>query len=572
MSFSKRSPRLGLPFSSGWVIRRPNLRTLFYSYFAHAGVILSIFMLPPSFWLVHGGADMETIALSDVRQHEILLLPALGGGSEGQKGGHDGSGGNSKRGSAGSGGGRPAGMVYKGPQPIVSNPSKADNFVQTIQQPDLLKPPTLKFPVPAPNIVLMAARHGPELIKPSVTPPTVPLVTQSKLRHAPTAGLPVEVIQPPPAVDSPRLPLPPTGIDAAAVQPTVAQPPAAPPVPTSPTSQSRSAEAYGTDDRNLLVLNAISLSLKDRGINIPPGEASGAFTVAPDPSALSGEGGGIGTGGGPGTGSGKGVGSGSGGGAGGTGTGSGSGHGPGGNGTGTGTGSGSGSGSGSGTGSGPGGGGSGSGSGSGTGRGSGSGPGSGSGSGPGGGPFRDISIHGGSATRVGGGRGGASPSIPSRQYGYGMTVIASGASGGGLRDFGLFRNEAVYTVFIEPDEQMGGSQWVLQYAYGNDPAGAARAPAPARGVLTPPYPISRQSPQFPAEIVARNAGRMLVVYGVINPEGKLQSMRIVQSPNPLLNQPLLDAMANWLFKAAELNGEAISVRILIGVPLGAAAQ
>jgi protein TonB len=85
--------------------------------------------------------------------------------------------------------------------------------------------------------------------------------------------------------------------------------------------------------------------------------------------------------------------------------------------------------------------------------------------------------------------------------------------------------------------------------------------------LLAPFPVTKENPEFPVDAVSRNLGRMLVVYGVINAEGKIEKMRIIQSPNPLLNAPLLAALENWSFRPAELNGEPVAVKALLGIPL-----
>jgi TonB-like protein len=553
-------------------------RGLIYSFFIHVIVFFSLAFSAPLEQLLFP-VHVQTPAQLMATNHEVLVLPDLGGGSEGSNGGHAGSGGAPKRLNSGkSGGGRPAGMVYQGPQPIVSNPPKPDNLVQTIRQPDLASPPKLPFPIPAPNVMLLASRPVmPVLEKPPVPPPPSTTALQPKMLQPAfhPQALPPQVIaiapQPPrpPQMDPPKLALPASAIDPVLAHPTTAKPTLAAKAVSAP-AQTHNTESSGTDQRNLLVINAINLPINGRPLNIPPAEASGSFAVVADARGLSsgaaGDTAGIGHGDGANGGSGRGIGSGSGG-NGGTGTGGGTGNGPG-AGVGTGTGNGTGSGTGTGTGSGPGKGGAGNGNGSGTGHGTGTGPGSGPGVGPGAGPFRDVGIRGGgSATGVLAG-GAASPSIPSnpaRQYGYGMTIVASGASGGGLRDFGVFRNEAVYTVFLPADPETRGPQWVLQYA-----STGAVTPSQSHGILTPPYPLSRRTPHFPTEVVLRNAGRQMVIYAVINPSGKLESARILESPNPLLNQPLMDAIAEWFFKPAEFNGQPVGVRILLGVPLAPA--
>ncbi len=55
------------------------------------------------------------------------------------------------------------------------------------------------------------------------------------------------------------------------------------------------------------------------------------------------------------------------------------------------------------------------------------------------------------------------------QANYAITIVASGASGGGFKDFGVFRDEASYTVYLDmADAGAHGSTWTLQYALDSD--------------------------------------------------------------------------------------------------------
>lgn len=352
--------------------------------------------------------------------------------------------------------------------------------------------------------------------------------------------------------------------------------------------------AGGTDDRNLLVLSPTP----GTGGDVPFGEARGQFAMGPNPNLRGVPGlppgradgieGGTGTGPGDSKGTGKGgtgtggsgsgeggTGQGPGGGGGGTGTGtgpgSGSGVGPGsgtGSGTGTGTGKGpgqngtGGGGTGTGTGTGPG---NGPGQGSGAGSGPGTGSGFGSGSGSGSSPFQGIYIAGvvGSRDAAAGQRSGSGHDVPrSPKTSYGMTIVSTAASGGGLRDYGIFHNEVVSTVYIEMTHSpTPAPSWTLQYAILHKD----QSLSPDR--LIGPFPIDKEKPQFPEEVVARNLGRLVVVYAEIDIEGKAVNMRIIQSPNPLLNAPVLEALAKWAFRPAEFEGKPIAVKALLGIPL-----
>jgi TonB-like protein len=323
--------------------------------------------------------------------------------------------------------------------------------------------------------------------------------------------------------------------------------------------------ASGPDQRNLLVLNAIPADMPPG--KIPAGELAGAFSVSPNPNSGTTPGGtsangstgtgirGTGTSG-SGSGSKSGPGSGTGSGEGGTGPGGG----------GTGNGSGSGTGSGSGSGHNPG-----NGFGPGEGAGSGSGPGNAPGHGSGtvglpgasgNGPYTGVSIAGAAPSVK---PSNAAPRLATPHGLYGITVVATSSTGGGLRDFGVFKNETVYTVYVEMTEAgHPRANWTLQYAtVGTLPS------APANAVLVPPFPSNKEYPRLPQEASARNIGRMLVVAGVISKDGTINSLRVIQSPNPLLIKPLLDCLAKWTFQAAEFNGEQIAVKFVMGIPISA---
>ncbi len=618
---------------------RPAGRGLLYSLLVHEIIIFAVLIIPPAmrperkFYYVEEWKPFLTKL--------TYSLPAIGGGHEG--GGQKGGGGKPGGGSTGNSASAPrkapapaaaargsGGMVYPAPQTVISNPPNPTNHIQTILQPELVNPPTLKAPLPLPNMVTVARPRLPA--PPPLAPKVEPLRTvRPAQQEAPklqaqmqTPALPFSVPPPPeaPPPAAPKLTLPaaqPEALPAAA--PPAPKPfnPKAPAVPTSTAIPGEApklpapSEAVGTDDRSVLILSPTP-GPPEEASKIPAGEARGQFAMGPEPnltassgfgpgkenggvsqpgSAAGSESGvpggtagatgqGAGPGGVPGEGpGGEGTGSGSGSG-GGVGNGIGAGTGPGSGGTGAGgSGSGGGLGSGTGTGTGPGrgegvgsGSGTGSGFGNGPGRGSGSGTGTGSGagSGSGTGPFPGITIVGGSgSTGAAARRGSRSLTPPGKRPGYGMTITSTAKSGGGLRDYGIFRNESVYTVYVEMTHSpTPAPSWTLQYSVLSKPASAGGQAGISlwsdQNVLAP-YPIAKENPEFPADAVSRNLGRMVVVYGEINLEGKLERLRIIQSPNPLLNAPLLAALAKWTFRPAELNGKPVAVKALLGVPL-----
>ncbi|HUU12645.1 MAG TPA: energy transducer TonB, partial [Terriglobia bacterium] len=499
--------------------------------------------------------------------------------------------------------------------PTLKAPLPLPNIV-TVARPKLPAPPPLAPKVeplrtvrpseqeaPNPSTDGRAAMHAPAWPFSVPPPPAAPPPVAPKLTLPPAQpeDLPVPTPAPPKPFEA-KAPAIPTGTSVPSEAPRLPAP---------------SRQVTGMDDRSLLVLSPTP-GPPEEAPKVPPGEARGQFAMGPESNMTASggfgpgaENGGVPTpgsaagsesgvpGGVGATGEGSGPGGVPGGGPGGEGAGSGSGSGGGvGNGIGAGirqltdsggtgaggSGSGGGLGSGVGTGTGPGRGegigsgtGTGSGFGSGPGRGSGTGTGSGvgAGSGSGSGPFPGISIMGGSGTTGTATHTGSQPhSLPGKRPTYGLTITSTAASGGGLRDYGIFSNESVYTVYVEMTHSPTlAPSWTLQYSVLPKPNSSSAQPAKSGASLwsdqnvLAPYPIDKENPEFPVDAVSRNLGRMVVVYGEINTEGKLEKMRIIQSPNPLLDAPLLAALAKWTFRPAELNGEPVAVKALLGVPL-----
>jgi hypothetical protein len=151
-------------------------------------------------------------------------------------------------------------------------------------------------------------------------------------------------------------------------------------------------------------------------------------------------------------------------------------------------------------------------------------------------------------------------------------IVATGSSGGGLADFGVFFGEQVYTVYIDMRQTTDdpAPSWVMQYALLHEAAAQASAAGKSgqnQQGLVPPFPVVKESPQLPTGLVFRYLHRMMVVYAIINAEGKIERVHVLQTPNIELKKPLLEALGKWVFRPAELNGEAVSVKALLGIPL-----
>ena len=509
------------------------IRGLLYSFLIHEIIVFGMPLMPalPGRTKQPGPTKQplrseEFQTFSPSRTRTVIYLPNLGGGSEGKGQSESGPGAPHKEPSV-----APAqstkGLSYPGAQHILSDSPKPTNRFQTILQPALKNPAVLPPPVPLPNIVQMAEGRPNPLVEPvkapkpqephPASPPRVQPGAKATAPALPSHKLPTRTPTEPP---KPSLPT-------SAPQNHPLPPESKPPEPAAKTAEklkypSRPEQhaplpTRGPDPQNLLALSPLPAPI-EHSVKVPSGEARGRFAISPKPNLTSSE---------------------------------------------TGPGSkldgipSSAGGIGSQTRVRPGN----------------AAAVSAAGVGAGSGAFPGITIQGGRLEKGTAGKPASHTGSPvPPQTSYGLTIVSTANSGGGLADFGVFSHEQVYTVYLDMRQTLEepAPSWTLQYAVLREAAsqeGAAKSSSPSQEGLVPPFPVAKELPQLPVDLVRRYLHRLIVVFAIIDSKGKLEQLSVKQSPDIQLKKPLFEALSKWVFRPAELNGEPVSVKVLLGIPL-----
>jgi protein TonB len=90
------------------------------------------------------------------------------------------------------------------------------------------------------------------------------------------------------------------------------------------------------------------------------------------------------------------------------------------------------------------------------------------------------------------------------------------------------------------------------------------APLRVGGNIRPPRMISSVLPAYPT--IARQAGVQgnVVIDTVVDKTGNVASMKVVSGP-PMLRQPALDALRQWKYEPSMLNGQPVSVQMIVTI-------
>jgi hypothetical protein len=557
-------------------------RGLIFSVLTHVAVVCAVLLVPIYFGASAAARKMNDLEAEDYNAFDhAIYLPRLGGGSEG--GSHPGGGPViPHKGLTGASAPSTRGLSDPGTQAILSDPPRPTNTFQTIMQPALKDPPILKTLVRVPNVV-KTTDAGPvaEPEKEAPRPKAAP--TDLKLQ-APVSRV-AKLSQPAPAIpaerattaDMPKLPVPADAPQRPSLPDMQAPKPQAAKADASAAPQFSNVPTTGSDDQNLL---AISLVPAPPGspTNVPDGEARGRFAISPDanpespdsdpgsklqssasstaaigrsPEAPSGNAVGEGH-----VGTTEGSAQFSAGGTGGQGTrgGNGVGDGNGGNGAGNGRGSETGEGIGSGPGGNPG-------------------SGSGGGAGPGNGNFRGMSIASGS--------GALDPAmVRSMVYPLPVAVVsklrrntvivsAGPVGGGGLEVYGALECGKVYTIFLP----MPGANWTMQYCRKTSGAQQAQQATETTVIhlespLAPPDPDSDSMYDFKrVDVPSDKAHKMILLKGTLREDGTVDNLHVYQGVVAEMDEAAALAFGRWKFKPAMQQNKAVSVEILVGIPV-----
>jgi hypothetical protein len=144
-----------------------------------------------------------------------------------------------------------------------------------------------------------------------------------------------------------------------------------------------------------------------------------------------------------------------------------------------------------------------------------------------------------------------------------MTITSSGSSGGALRDYGVFHDGPVYTVYLNVARiGIQGTRWSLQYNASRE-VRIAHAGYP----LTAPFPHTEVLPLLPPSVVAANVGRLFVFQAMLKADGTLEGFRVIETPDARLIDPILATLTKWTFEPASMGDDKVPIKILMGIPI-----
>ena len=127
----------------------------------------------------------------------------------------------------------------------------------------------------------------------------------------------------------------------------------------------------------------------------------------------------------------------------------------------------------------------------------------------------------------------------------------------------------VYTLHVSmPNLASATGTWTLKFVEldenGKEIPGTIDSPAVAG-----PVPLRKVDPKYPPSLVTAKVQGDVILYAIIRRDGSVDSIEIVKSLDPLLDQNAMQALSRWRFQAAQRQGHTVELATIVRIPFRA---
>ncbi len=137
----------------------------------------------------------------------------------------------------------------------------------------------------------------------------------------------------------------------------------------------------------------------------------------------------------------------------------------------------------------------------------------------------------------------------------------------GAKPEAIFARRRVYSMNVNmPNLNSATGSWIMNFAEMRISAPGA---ANASGEIAEPSPLHKVDPKYPPTLIADHVEGEVILYAVIRRDGSVDSIQVVRGIDPQLDANSMHALAQWKFRPAERNGEAVDLETIVHIPFHA---
>jgi TonB family protein len=138
----------------------------------------------------------------------------------------------------------------------------------------------------------------------------------------------------------------------------------------------------------------------------------------------------------------------------------------------------------------------------------------------------------------------------------------------GAKPEDIFARRRVYSMNVNmPNLNSATGSWILNFAeMRSSPTGPQ---IKTSDEIAEPAPLHKVDPKYPPTLMAEHVEGEVILYAVIRRDGSVGSIQVVRGIDPLLDGNAVRALAQWKFRPAERQGEAVNLEAIVHIPFHA---
>jgi TonB family protein len=134
----------------------------------------------------------------------------------------------------------------------------------------------------------------------------------------------------------------------------------------------------------------------------------------------------------------------------------------------------------------------------------------------------------------------------------------------GLPPEKILSGKEVFTLRVDmPNLTSSSGSWILNFAQMDDYAPAYQRP---KGKLAAPVPVRKVDPKYPQLAIKQHIDGEVILYAIIRKDGHVDSIQVVRSVDPELDQNAMEALSRWEFRPATREGQPVELEAVIHIP------
>jgi len=126
----------------------------------------------------------------------------------------------------------------------------------------------------------------------------------------------------------------------------------------------------------------------------------------------------------------------------------------------------------------------------------------------------------------------------------------------------VFQSHRVYSMNVNmPNLNSVTGSWIIHFVELHQPGVSA-----GNGDINAPAPLRKIDPKYPQEMMKEHVEGEVILYGVIRPDGSVDSIQVVHKLDPLLDANSVAAFKQWIFEPATKNGQPVALEAIVHIP------